>query len=283
MARAKEAIETETPLYERDFVLWVEEQVRLLREGRLGQLDALNLIDEIEDLSTSRKHAVTGNLVVILNHLLKYQFQPRRRSRSWLASIAEHRRRLRKEFQHAPSLRHYAREQFEEILPGRPPSGAYRDRPYAGRGPEHLPLYARASPRSGVSARLSGAGASSSRSRLAIALGPFRNWRDSERNCHQDRLRSRPMIPARAVVLVTLLILSAPFNAWAADLVVWWEEGRNPEENAAVREIIAPFEHKSGKQVELAFQPRGRPANGEDRGSGRAGSARLPFGQIAEL
>jgi Domain of unknown function DUF29 len=114
MARAKDAIRTETPLYERDFCLWVEEQARLLREGRLEQLDVVNLIDEIEDLSTSRKHAVTSNLVVILNHLLKHQYQPRRRSRSWLSSIAEHRRRLRKEFQHAPSLRGYAREQLEE-------------------------------------------------------------------------------------------------------------------------------------------------------------------------
>jgi hypothetical protein len=120
MARAKEEVGTEGGLYERDFCLWVEEQARLLKEGRLQQLDVVNLIDEIEDLSISRKHAVTSNLVVILNQLLKHQFQPRRRSRSWLASIAEHRRRLRKEFQHAPSLRGYAREQFEECyLDGR--------------------------------------------------------------------------------------------------------------------------------------------------------------------
>jgi Domain of unknown function DUF29 len=114
VARAKDAIQVATPLYERDFCLWVEEQARLLKEGRLEQLDVVNLIDEIESLAISRKHAVTSNLVVILNHLLKHQYQPRRRSRSWLASIAEHRRRLRKEFQHAPSLRGYAREQFEE-------------------------------------------------------------------------------------------------------------------------------------------------------------------------
>ena len=120
MARAKEEVGTEGGLYERDFCLWVEEQARLLKEGRLQQLDVVNLIDEIEDLSISRKHAVASNLVVILNQLLKHQFQPRRRSRSWLASIAEHRRRLRKEFQHAPSLRGYAREQFEECyLDGR--------------------------------------------------------------------------------------------------------------------------------------------------------------------
>ena len=114
MARARDAVQVETPLYERDFCLWVEEQVRLLREGRLEQLDVDNLIDEVEDWAINRKHAVTSNLVVILSHLVRYQFQPRRRSRSWLSSIAEHRRRLRKEFQHAPSLRGYAREQFEE-------------------------------------------------------------------------------------------------------------------------------------------------------------------------
>ena len=43
----------------------------------------------------------------------------------------------------------------------------------------------------------------------------------------------------------------APLGAKAADLVVWWEEGVNPEEDAAVREIIAAFEQETGKQVDL--------------------------------
>ena len=50
------------------------------------------------------------------------------------------------------------------------------------------------------------------------------------------------MIPARAVVLVTLLILPAPLGAQAADLVVWWEKGYYAEEDEAVRETIAAFE-----------------------------------------
>ena len=37
----------------------------------------------------------------------------------------------------------------------------------------------------------------------------------------------------------------------AADLVVWWEKGFYPQEDAAVAEIIAAFEQKTGKQVEL--------------------------------
>ena len=34
--------------------------------------------------------------------------------------------------------------------------------------------------------------------------------------------------------------------------MVWWEQGFNPEEDAAVREIIGAFEQKTGMQVELA-------------------------------
>jgi hypothetical protein len=114
MARAEPLTTHQPALYQEDFCLWVELQARLLREGRLDELDVVNLLDEIESLGINRKHAVSSNLVVVLKHLLKYRFQPRRRSRSWLSSIAEHRRRLRREFVTSPSLRPYAAEQFEE-------------------------------------------------------------------------------------------------------------------------------------------------------------------------
>ena len=109
-----EKVGVERGLYERDFCLWVEEQARLLKEGRLEQLDIANLVEEIEDLGIGEKKDVESNLVVVLKHLLKYRFQPRGRSRSWLSSIAEHRRRLRRDLATSPSLRPYAREHFEE-------------------------------------------------------------------------------------------------------------------------------------------------------------------------
>jgi ABC-type glycerol-3-phosphate transport system substrate-binding protein len=56
-------------------------------------------------------------------------------------------------------------------------------------------------------------------------------------------------------VLVALALILAPLGAHAADLVVWWEEGFNPEEDSAVREIVAAFEQGSGKQVELVVHP----------------------------
>ena len=55
---------------------------------------------------------------------------------------------------------------------------------------------------------------------------------------------------ARAVVLAVAIVL-APLGARAADLVVWWEKGYYAQEDEAVREIVAAFEQKTGKQVEL--------------------------------
>jgi multiple sugar transport system substrate-binding protein len=55
-------------------------------------------------------------------------------------------------------------------------------------------------------------------------------------------------------VLAAALVI-APLGARAADLVVWWDEGYYAEEDEAVREIIAAFEQKTGKQVELTFHP----------------------------
>jgi multiple sugar transport system substrate-binding protein len=57
---------------------------------------------------------------------------------------------------------------------------------------------------------------------------------------------------SRAVVLAATLILT-PLGARAADLVVFWEKGSYPEEEAAVREIVAAFEQKTGKRVEIAY------------------------------
>jgi multiple sugar transport system substrate-binding protein len=55
----------------------------------------------------------------------------------------------------------------------------------------------------------------------------------------------------RILMLAPALILG-PLCAEAADLVVWWNKGFYEQEDAAVREIVAAFERKTGKQVELA-------------------------------
>jgi hypothetical protein len=114
MARANPATDERHSLYERDFYLWVEEQVRLLREGRLDELDLANLLEEVEWMGRSEKRAIKSNLIVVLIHLLKYQFQPDQRSSNWRGSIVEHRRRLRDDLKDSPSLHGYASEIFLE-------------------------------------------------------------------------------------------------------------------------------------------------------------------------
>lgn len=105
MARAKQEVDTGAGLYERDFSLWLERQAQLLRERRLDELDVPNLLEEIESMGRKDKKAIKNNLVVVLLHLLKHEFQPARRSRSWLGSIVEHRQRLRDDLEDSPSLR----------------------------------------------------------------------------------------------------------------------------------------------------------------------------------
>ncbi|MEL6441652.1 MAG: DUF29 domain-containing protein [Cyanobacteria bacterium J06621_8] len=101
-------------LYSRDYYLWLLHTAQLISEGKFDEVDAANLIEEIEDMGRSEKRAIKSNLVVVLLHLLKYKYQPQKRSNSWKSSIREHRRRLRDDIQASPSLKRYFEEVFDE-------------------------------------------------------------------------------------------------------------------------------------------------------------------------
>ncbi len=107
-----------TQIYEQDFSLWLEQAVKLLREGNLAALDIENLIEEIECMGRSEKQAVKSNLEIILMHLLKYKYQPEKRSNSWRYTLLEHRRRLDEAFKTSPSLKRYFLQEFENCYLG---------------------------------------------------------------------------------------------------------------------------------------------------------------------
>ena len=65
-----------TPLYERDFYKWLNEQAKALREGKLTALDAGNLAEEIEDMGRSEKRAVLSQLARLIAHLCDRRIQP---------------------------------------------------------------------------------------------------------------------------------------------------------------------------------------------------------------
>jgi multiple sugar transport system substrate-binding protein len=54
----------------------------------------------------------------------------------------------------------------------------------------------------------------------------------------------------RAILLAVMLMM-VPLSAGAADLVVWWQTDFFPQEDKPVAEVIAAFEQKTGKRVEL--------------------------------
>lgn len=101
-------------LYDRDFYQWLIETAYLLAEGRLSELDVANLIDEIESMGKSQKRAIESYLNVLLLHLLKWNYQPDRRSGSWKSSIRNSRRAIQKRLQESPSLTSYPETVFLE-------------------------------------------------------------------------------------------------------------------------------------------------------------------------
>ena len=70
-------------LYDRDIIAWANEQTRLLREGRLDQLDIEHIAEEIEDVGKSEQRELASRMAVLIAHLIKWRYQPERRGGSW--------------------------------------------------------------------------------------------------------------------------------------------------------------------------------------------------------
>lgn len=92
---AQQTVETLAALYETDETAWLERTAELLRAGRLSEVDTQNLAEYLTDMAKRDRREVFSRLVVLLAHLLKWQFQPDRRSRSWLLTILKQQRELR--------------------------------------------------------------------------------------------------------------------------------------------------------------------------------------------
>lgn len=90
--------------YETDFSAWAADQARRLRGAKPAGLDWENLAEEVESLGRSDKRALGSALKVVLEHLIKWRYQPEKRSQSWSDSIEEHRDRMARIVEDSPSL-----------------------------------------------------------------------------------------------------------------------------------------------------------------------------------
>jgi hypothetical protein len=100
--------------YTTDFNLWIQRTTHLLRERRWHEIDLEHLIEEIEDLGKSERRSIASQLTRLLLHLLKWQYQPQRRSDSWLDSITDSRTQIELAIKDSPSLKGYAVEQVKQ-------------------------------------------------------------------------------------------------------------------------------------------------------------------------
>ena len=91
--------------YMRDFYSWLMEQARLVREGRWDAVDRENLAEEIESLGREQFNKLESALRVLLLHILKWDHQPARRSRSWVLSIDAQRTELEDVLSDNPGLK----------------------------------------------------------------------------------------------------------------------------------------------------------------------------------
>ncbi|TAK73309.1 MAG: DUF29 domain-containing protein [Gammaproteobacteria bacterium] len=91
--------------YETDFYAWTIRNAKLLRAGKLSEIDIEHIAEEIESMGKSEKRELLNRLALLIAHLLKWQHQPIRRSRSWELTIKEQRFELIDLLEESPSLK----------------------------------------------------------------------------------------------------------------------------------------------------------------------------------
>lgn len=101
-------------LYHRDYDAWLQDNLELLRQSRFDELDVEHLIEEMEEMGRKERGELASRMLILIAHLLKWQFQPAHRSASWRGSIAEQRIRIQRRLRLSPSLRPYLPQAIDE-------------------------------------------------------------------------------------------------------------------------------------------------------------------------
>ena len=90
--------------YHADFYAWTREQADLARRGSVNALDMGNIAEELEGMGRAERRALASQLERLMAHLLKWRYQPQRRSRSWRGSIRDSRTQIERLLGGSPSL-----------------------------------------------------------------------------------------------------------------------------------------------------------------------------------
>jgi len=99
-------------LYEKDFYLWVLENLKLLKNKEFELVDWENLLEEIEYMARKELRSVISLMAVIMEHLYKWENyrESAYMGSSWKKSILNARKELIDLFDEMPSLKRIAQE-----------------------------------------------------------------------------------------------------------------------------------------------------------------------------
>jgi hypothetical protein len=100
--------------HKEDFHAWCFDQANLIRENKIEDLDLENIAEEIESLGKSEESELQNRLSLLISHLLKWKYQPERRSKSWMFTIKEQRKKIKKHLFKHPSLNRNLNESFDD-------------------------------------------------------------------------------------------------------------------------------------------------------------------------
>ena len=100
-----------------DFAAWIAHQVAALKAGRFDELDIEDLSDEVESLAKRDFKKLRSALRIILQHMLKWDYQPERRGASWRRSINDARDRVWGELASSPGFRQRVTEAIDSAFP----------------------------------------------------------------------------------------------------------------------------------------------------------------------
>jgi len=105
MSTSPSVVPREQALYEDDLHAWANQQATLIRAGRVDELDLDHIAEELDDLGSEIYRRLESALTVLFAHMLKWDCQPERRTRSWEATIREQRKRIARLLEKNPSLK----------------------------------------------------------------------------------------------------------------------------------------------------------------------------------
>ena len=122
--------------YAEDFYGWLNTTAQLLRNRELSHVDFENIAEELESMGKSEKRELASRLTILLVHLLKWQYQPEKRSRSWENTIKIQRIEIEELLEESPSL-HYEVERVIDTAYRKARIGAEEE---TGIDQRHFPI-----------------------------------------------------------------------------------------------------------------------------------------------